>query len=152
MDVQTLRMLVWWIAGGKCPEMMKIVGILDIPRILLILSIYWLYYPQPALHTTRTAEEKEVPISRNPTHQRANLPVKPNYRSHCLRVSCPLGENKTRLRQVTRRFCVRILTHNLQTTNRLCLMSRTLSPDELILLLSLSPGIGVSSTGARISP
>ena len=46
MDVQTLRMLVWWIAGGKCPEMMKIVEILGIPRILLILSIYWLYYPQ----------------------------------------------------------------------------------------------------------
>ena len=37
--VQTPRMLVWWIAGGKCPEMMKIVGILGIPWILLILSI-----------------------------------------------------------------------------------------------------------------
>ena len=32
--VQTPRMLVWWIAGGKCPEMMKIVGIPHIPGIL----------------------------------------------------------------------------------------------------------------------
>ena len=31
----------WW----KMSRMMKIVGILRIPRILLILSIYWLYYP-----------------------------------------------------------------------------------------------------------
>ena len=124
----------WW----KMSRMMKIVGILGIPRILLILSIYWLYYPP---RQYRAVKEEEVPISRNPTHQWANLPVKPNYRSHRLWVSCPLGENETRLRQVTRRFCARILTHNLQTTNCLCLMSRTLSPDELILLLSVSGSV-----------
>ena len=26
MDVQTLRMLVWWIAGGKCPEWWRLLG------------------------------------------------------------------------------------------------------------------------------
>ena len=150
MDVQTLRMLVWWIAGGKCPEMMKIVGILGIPRILLILSIYWLYYPQPALHKNRRGEGSS-------NLKKPNTPMSKFACQAELQESLPSCLLSTRWKwdktaTSDEGFCVRILTHNLQTTNRLCLMSRTLSPDELILLLSLSPGIGVSSTGARISP
>ena len=137
MDVQSADaknvglMNSWWKMSRNDEDCWDSWHSLDSPHIVNILTVL--------SSAASTHHQYEVP--RNSTHQWANLPVKPNYRSHRLWVSCPLGENATRLRQVTRRFCARILTHNLQTTNCLSLMSRTLSSDELILLLSVSGSV-----------
>ena len=145
MDVQTPRMLVWWIAGRKCPEMMKIVGILGIPWILLILSIYWLYYPQPAVQQWRrkfNLKNLNTPMSKFACQAELQESSPP----------CPLGENETTVRQLTRLFVPGswLTICNLHQPS-VCLMSRTLSPDEFILLVSVCwGGNGVSSTGARI--
>ena len=141
MDVQTLRMLVWWIAGGKCPEWWRLLGF----SAFLGFSSYCQYTDCTILLGSTHHQSSRGGGSSN--LKKPNTPMSKFacqaelQESSPLRVSCPLGENETRLRQVTRRFCARILTHNLQTTNCLCLMSRTLSPDELILLLSVSGSV-----------
>ena len=117
--MQTPRMLVWWIAGGKCPEMMKIVGILGIPWILLILSIYWLYYPASTHYLQRRKFQEtqhtneQICLSSRITGVIAFL------------VSCPLGENERQLATTDESFCARSLTHNLRTAATVCLFNVT---------------------------
>ena len=143
--VQTPRMLVWWIAGWKMSrndeDCWDSWHSLDSPHIVNILTVLsWQYTLSP---------EEEVP--RNSTHQWANLPVKPNYRSHRLLVSSVHSvKMRDNLRQLTRVFVpgAWLTICRLQQPS-VCLMSRSLSPDGLILLVSvLQCNNGVSSTGA----
>lgn len=142
MDVQTLRMLVWWIAGGKCPEWWRLLGF----SAFLGFSSYCQYTDCTILLGSTHHQSSRGGGSSN--LKKPNTPMSKFACQAELQESSPLSLLSTRWKwDKTATSDETFLCPDPDSQfanhqpNRLCLMSRTLSPDELILLLSVSGSV-----------